>query len=110
MKRRRTRLRRAVAGRAGPVNQAAGPRLRRPARTWHWFGPIANPCFHGGRLLRRTILLPALFLVVSTVAAAAQTPSCDRAWEERNAIYKDAGYCFKTPKAIAAFGNRGCRY
>ena len=29
---------------------------------------------------------------------------------QRNAIYKQAGYCFRTPRAIAAFGNAGCSY
>lgn len=27
-----------------------------------------------------------------------------------NWIYKENGYCFKTPKAIKAFGNAGCLY
>jgi len=27
---------------------------------------------------------------------------------ERNSTYKSAGYCFKTPRAIARFGNAGC--
>jgi YARHG domain len=30
--------------------------------------------------------------------------------EVRNWIYKENGYCFKTPKAIKAFGNAGCLY
>lgn len=36
--------------------------------------------------------------------------SCGDLWILRNAIYKDAGYCFRTPRAIAAFGNHGCQY
>lgn len=36
--------------------------------------------------------------------------SCQQLWFARNSIYKEAGYCFKTPRAIAAFGNAGCRY
>lgn len=36
--------------------------------------------------------------------------SCDQLWFGRNSIYKEAGYCFKTPRAIAAFGNAGCQY
>ena len=36
--------------------------------------------------------------------------SCNALWQARNQIYKDAGYCFKTARAIRAFGNRGCRY
>ena len=35
---------------------------------------------------------------------------CQPLWEVRNWIYKENGYCFRTPKAIQAFGNSGCRY
>lgn len=36
---------------------------------------------------------------------------CDEMWGERNAIYFDAGYCFKTARAKAAFGDDAdCRY
>lgn len=36
---------------------------------------------------------------------------CDELWGERNAVYHEAGYCFKTERAIRAFGrNAGCRY
>ena len=35
---------------------------------------------------------------------------CQPLWEVRNWMYKERGYCFKTPKAIKAFGNAGCRY
>jgi hypothetical protein len=35
---------------------------------------------------------------------------CQPLWEVRNWIYKENGYCFRTPKAIEAFGNAGCRY
>lgn len=34
--------------------------------------------------------------------------SCQALWEVRNWIYKERGYCFKTPNAIKAFGNAGC--
>ena len=51
-------------------------------------------------------------------AAPAQEPparditdfSCQQLWFGRNSIFKEAGYCFKTARAIAAFGNAGCRY
>jgi hypothetical protein len=33
--------------------------------------------------------------------------SCSQLWYARNAIYADAGYCFKTARAIRVFG-RGC--
>jgi hypothetical protein len=36
--------------------------------------------------------------------------SCDQLWFGRNSIFKEAGYCFKTSRAISAFGNAGCQY
>jgi YARHG domain len=36
--------------------------------------------------------------------------SCEQLWSGRNGIFKVAGYCFKTARAIAAFGNAGCVY
>lgn len=48
--------------------------------------------------------------VVAVSAAHAQSRICNRLWVERNQIYKDYGYCFKTERAIRYFGNRGCRY
>jgi hypothetical protein len=36
--------------------------------------------------------------------------ACSSLWYERNQIYKDGGYCFKTSRAIRAFGNAGCSY
>lgn len=35
---------------------------------------------------------------------------CQELWVMRNQIYKDAGYCFTSPRAIAYFGNGGCTY
>jgi YARHG domain len=35
---------------------------------------------------------------------------CDILWEMRNTIYKEHGYCFHTPEAIAHFGNAGCKF
>jgi len=57
----------------------------------------------------KSLLAASLALGLFATPAAARFP-CDELWGERNAIYKDAGYCFKTQKAIAAFGNAGCRY
>ncbi len=37
-----------------------------------------------------------------------KTKSCEDLWILRNSIWKDAGYCFKTPRAIKAFGTQGC--
>lgn len=36
--------------------------------------------------------------------------SCQDLWIARNQIYKDAGYCFKTTRAIRYFGNAGCQF
>lgn len=36
--------------------------------------------------------------------------TCEDLWYQRNSIYKDAGYCFKTPRAISRFGNAGCQF
>jgi hypothetical protein len=33
---------------------------------------------------------------------------CDSLWYLRNQIFDEAGYCFKTERAIYAFGNDGC--
>jgi hypothetical protein len=50
-----------------------------------------------------------LVLLLFASPAAAGFP-CDELWAERNATYKDAGYCFTTARAIRAFGNAGCKY
>ena len=62
------------------------------------------------RLLRygMTMLLAALALETSVTRSYAQ--DCQALWVERNSYYKQAGYCFKTARAIAWFGNAGCRY
>ncbi|MFO1135809.1 MAG: YARHG domain-containing protein [Rhodoblastus sp.] len=56
----------------------------------------------------RKFLLAALLGGASVIPAHAQ--SCGDLWYERNAIYKDAGYCFNTPRGIRTFGNAGCQY
>jgi uncharacterized protein DUF4424/YARHG domain-containing protein len=38
------------------------------------------------------------------------TQSCDDLWYLRNSIFKEAGYCFKTPRGIRTFGNAGCQF
>ncbi|CAO4193157.1 YARHG domain-containing protein [Methylorubrum extorquens] len=53
--------------------------------------------------------------LVAVLASLTASPAlaafpCDELWGERNAIYKDAGYCFRTERAIRAFGNSGCKY
>jgi len=36
------------------------------------------------------------------------TATCDSLWYERNTIWASYGYCFTSPRGIAAFGNDGC--
>jgi Trypsin-like peptidase domain/YARHG domain/Putative peptidoglycan binding domain len=36
--------------------------------------------------------------------------SCDELWLLRNTIFKAAGYCFQTERAIRQLGNEGCRF
>lgn len=50
-------------------------------------------------------------LLFTLAAAPVRARSlCDELWGERNAVYKEAGYCFRTARGIRAFGNAGCRY
>ena len=42
--------------------------------------------------------------------APAQADVCGDLWYARNEVYKMRGYCFKTTRAIRAFGNAGCLY
>ena len=55
-------------------------------------------------------LLAACFTALCLASPASAAFPCDELWAERNAVYKDAGYCFKTTRAIRAFGNAGCKY
>jgi hypothetical protein len=43
-------------------------------------------------------------------ASEASAQSCSQLWYQRNSIYKAAGYCSRTPRAIRAFGNANCSY
>jgi len=59
----------------------------------------------------RRLLFLALALAGAgqTQAAAAQALSelsCRALWYQRNAVYAEQGYCFKTSDAIATFGPR----
>lgn len=36
--------------------------------------------------------------------------TCEQLWVLRNSIYKENGYCFRTPRGIARFGNAGCQF
>ena len=43
-------------------------------------------------------------------AASLADTSCEGLWNKRNMIFKAAGYCFKTQRAIKQFGNAGCQH
>ena len=63
-------------------------------------------------MTRRSITLKALAAsaMLLTIGGPAQALGGDRCadlWQRRNSIYASFGYCFRTPRAIAAFG-RGC--
>jgi hypothetical protein len=54
-------------------------------------------------------LLGAVMVAVTLGSAApALAQTCEQLWIERNQYYKIHGYCFKTQRAIAFFGNQGC--
>lgn len=59
------------------------------------------------KLVNFSMLLLSLTCSVSS-ASAQQEESCQELWVRRNAIFKMAGYCFKTPRAAMMFGNDGC--
>jgi hypothetical protein len=51
----------------------------------------------------------AVFVLSGSASAYAQSlrwMSCGELWYARNAIYADAGYCFKTRRARRVFGRR----
>ncbi|MGL4239866.1 MAG: YARHG domain-containing protein [Beijerinckiaceae bacterium] len=64
--------------------------------------------------MRRIVLAAAAVASLSTSAALAgdgpEFWNCGELWQNRNQIYKDQGYCFKTARAIRMFGNAGCQY
>jgi hypothetical protein len=64
------------------------------------------------RLLGKDVLGAAFALGTITIGGSAMAQnlaglSCGQLWYERNSIYAQHGYCFKTEQAIGAFG-RGC--
>ena len=52
----------------------------------------------------------ALLGAAAYLPSPAMADSCEGLWIARNEIYKAQGYCFRTKRAIAAFGNAGCQY
>jgi hypothetical protein len=60
----------------------------------------------------RAVALVSIIVGAAPILAAlpAQAQGCEELWYRRNSLYKQAGYCFKTARAIRTFGNAGCRY
>lgn len=50
------------------------------------------------------------FVVAMAALGPATAASCGDLWYARNSIYKEAGYCFNTPRGVRTFGNAGCQY
>ena len=59
----------------------------------------------------KTIFLTACSILSFSIMASsalAQSEQCKSLWIERNAIFKDVGYCFGSELAQGVFGNAGC--
>ena len=65
--------------------------------------------FFAKGLIMKAIFLSSVALLIGSASAQAQT-TCYDLWLQRNIIFKQAGYCFKTSQAVRAFGNAGCQY
>ena len=50
----------------------------------------------------------ALAVAATWEVSAASAQDCGALWVERNTYYKQAGYCFRTRRAIQSFGNASC--
>lgn len=77
-------------------------------------------------LLRLPLVIAAAFAVPATASAGCHlidcvenvyvqpqeiaTRSCEDLWVLRNSIWNDAGYCFKSSRAVKFFGTHSCRH
>ena len=62
------------------------------------------------RLMSTAVAALLAAATLGATASVASAQSCADLWVERNTYYKQAGYCFKTRRAIEYFGNAGCGY
>ena len=94
------------------VTEAVAECTQRPRGQIGGAGPAAAAPTVETTMRSSTLIAAALLGIVtaSTTAAPAAAQSCEGLWVERNSIYKEYGYCFKTQRAIAYFGNAGCMY
>jgi YARHG domain len=59
--------------------------------------------------MKIAVSIAVLGMAVSTLTVtAASAESCADLWYQRNQIYADNGYCFKTQLGLDSFGNDGC--
>jgi hypothetical protein len=58
-----------------------------------------------------TALTAAMTVLGALSAGQAQSVAeCQQLWLQRNQIFKNRGYCFRTQAAVSYFGNAGCIY
>lgn len=62
------------------------------------------------KLISALHVAAAAAALVLCLPPAARAESCEDLWYARNQLYKAGGYCFRTARAIQAFGNAGCQY
>jgi hypothetical protein len=62
------------------------------------------------RLMSTAVAALLAAATLGATASVASAQNCGDLWVERNTYYKQAGYCFKTRRAIEYFGNAGCGY
>ncbi len=58
----------------------------------------------------KTLMIMAFLILTGVPVPALARQTCDELWYARNEIYKAQGYCFRTQRGIAAFGNAGCQH
>ena len=58
------------------------------------------------KLILQTAVTGLITAIVVATPASAQ--SCADLWYQRNQIFADNGYCFKTQLGIDSFSNAGC--
>ncbi len=64
----------------------------------------------GSAVVGSVLVGSVLAILLAAGPAQAQSERCADLWTSRNEIYKARGYCFRTQRAIDAFGNAGCQY
>ena len=62
------------------------------------------------RAIATALTMTAIISGWATPGRAQSTAECQQLWVQRNQIFKNHGYCFKTRAAADYFGNVGCIY